>query len=102
MVLLEGKAKEGRRILKSLQAIVNARADLDADKVLDEVEAFGQRLASIDPDVQLCVLDYFPAFRRQSLRRPAPAEMLRVKRNLEGAGLRTVVAQTAVGYLGPR
>jgi pyruvate formate lyase activating enzyme len=65
------------------------------------VEAFGRRLAGIDPDVQLCVLDYFPTFRRQALRRPRPAEMLNVKRILEGAGLRTVVVQTSIGHVGP-
>jgi pyruvate formate lyase activating enzyme len=69
---------------------------------LDEVEAFGRRLASINPDVQLCVLDYFPAFRRQDLHRPAPSEMLAVKRLLEGVGLRTVVVQTAIGHVGPQ
>ena len=69
---------------------------------LDEVGEFGRRLASIDPEVQLCVLDYFPTFRRRELRRPHPSEMLNVKRVLEGAGLRTVVVQTAIGHLGPR
>ncbi len=69
---------------------------------LDEVEEFGRRLASMDPEVQLCVLDYFPTFRRQELRRPHPSEMLNVKRTLEGAGLRTVVVQTAIGHFGPR
>jgi len=69
---------------------------------LDEVGEFGRRLTNIDPDVQLCVLDYFPTFRRQELRRPRPSEMLNVKRMLEGAGLRTVVVQTAIGHFGPR
>ena len=50
----------------------------------------------------VCVLDYFPTFRRQELRRPRPSEMLNVKRTLEGAGLRTVVVQTAIGHFGPR
>jgi len=68
---------------------------------LHEVEAFGQRLAAIDPKVQLCVLDYFPSFHRQQLRRPDPSEMLDVKRILEGTGLRTVVVQTAIGHFGP-
>jgi pyruvate formate lyase activating enzyme len=68
---------------------------------LDEVQEFGRRLASIGPEVQLCVLDYFPTFRRRHLRRPSPAEMLRVKRVLEEAGLHTVVVQTAVGHFGP-
>lgn len=68
---------------------------------LDEVDAFGRRLAGIDPQVQLCVLDYFPTFRRRDLRRPQPSEMLEIKRILEGAGLRTVVVQTAIGHVGP-
>jgi pyruvate formate lyase activating enzyme len=68
---------------------------------LDEVEAFGRRLAGIDPQVQLCVLDYFPTFRRQDLHRPRPSEMLEVRRILEGTGLSTVVVQTAIGHLGP-
>jgi pyruvate formate lyase activating enzyme len=68
---------------------------------LHEVEAYGRRLARIDPDVQLCVLDYFPSFRRQRLRRPDPSEMLSVKRILEGSGLHTVVVQTSIGHFGP-
>jgi pyruvate formate lyase activating enzyme len=67
----------------------------------DEVEKFGRRLASIDANVQLCVLDYFPTFRRRHLRRPEPAEMLAVKQVLEGTGLRTVIVQTTMGHLGP-
>ena len=69
---------------------------------MDEVEAFGRRLAGVDPRVQLCVLDFFPTFRRQDLRRPRPPEMLEVKRILEGTGLSTVVVQTAIGHVGPR
>jgi pyruvate formate lyase activating enzyme len=68
---------------------------------LREVEAFGQRLAGVDPDVQLCVLDYFPTFRRRGLHRPLPSEMLTVKRVLERTGLRTVVVQTTIGHFGP-
>lgn len=68
---------------------------------LDEVQDFGRRLATIGPHIQLCVLDYFPTFRRRDLRRPSPTEMLRVKRVLEETGLRTVVVQTAVGHFGP-
>ena len=47
------------------------------------------------------VLDYFPTFRRQNLHRPHLSEMLKAKRTLEGAGLRMVVVQTAMGHLGP-
>jgi pyruvate formate lyase activating enzyme len=68
---------------------------------LEEVAAFGRRLAGVDPDAQLCVLDYCPTFRRRALRRPSPSEMLEVKQILEEAGLRMVVAQTMIGHLGP-
>jgi pyruvate formate lyase activating enzyme len=39
---------------------------------LDEVEAFGRRLARIDPEVQLCVLYHFPTYRQKTQRRPRP------------------------------
>ena len=68
---------------------------------LDEVQEFGRWLAAIGADVQLCVLDYFPTFRRRDLRRPSPSEMLRVKWVLEETGSRAVVVQTAVGHSGP-
>jgi len=68
---------------------------------LEEVREFGRCLAAIGPEIQLCVLDYFPTFRRRDLRRPSPGEMLQVKRVLEGTGLHTVMVQTAVGHLGP-
>jgi pyruvate formate lyase activating enzyme len=68
---------------------------------LDEVREFGRRLAAIDLYTQLCVLDYFPTFRRRDLRRPSLNDMVRVKQILEETGLRTVVVQTAVGHLGP-
>jgi pyruvate formate lyase activating enzyme len=68
---------------------------------LDEVREFGKRLAEIDPSVQLCVLDYFPTFRRRDIKRPHPLEMLRVKRTLEQAGLKTVIVQTSIGHIGP-
>jgi pyruvate formate lyase activating enzyme len=68
---------------------------------LDGVESFGRRLASINREVQLCVLDYYPTFRRLDIGRPSAAEMLEVKRVLEGTGLTTVVVQTAYGHIGP-
>jgi len=68
---------------------------------LEEVARFGEKLASIDPDVQLCVLDYFPTFRRRDMERPSPKEMLKVKEALKGTGLRTVVVQTSIGHIGP-
>ena len=68
---------------------------------LEEVKEFGRRLAAIDPQTQLCVLDYFPTFRRRDLRRPRPGEMLMVKKLLEESGLKTVIVQTSIGHLGP-
>jgi len=68
---------------------------------LEEVRGFGRRLASIDPGLQLCVLDYFPTFRRRDIERPHPGEMLAVKRVLEQAGLKAVVVQTTIGHIGP-
>ena len=69
---------------------------------LEEVARFGDKLASMDPTVQLCVLDYFPTFRRMDLRRPSPKEMFKVKGLLEGVGLKAVVVQTSIGHFGPR
>ncbi len=68
---------------------------------LDEIAEAGRRVASIDPRIQVTVLDYFPAFRRRDLRRPSVAEMLEVKRVLEEQGLRTVIVQTEIGHVGP-
>jgi pyruvate formate lyase activating enzyme len=69
---------------------------------LQEVREFGQRLAAMDEGVQLCVLDYFPTFRRRwEIRRPYLNEMLAVKRTLEQTGLKAVVVQTVVGHIGP-
>ncbi|HID05606.1 MAG TPA: radical SAM protein [Armatimonadetes bacterium] len=68
---------------------------------LDEVHEFGKRLAAIKNDVQLCVLDYFPTFKRRNIKRPSVHEMLQVKRTLENAGLKTVIIQTQIGHIGP-
>jgi len=68
---------------------------------LEEVRDFGRKLASIDPGTQLSILDYFPTFRSRDIERPQPGEMLTVKRVLEGAGLKAVVVQTAIGHIGP-
>ncbi|MBI5166884.1 MAG: radical SAM protein [candidate division NC10 bacterium] len=68
---------------------------------LDEVMEFGERLALIDPFVQLCVLDYFPSFKRRGLKRPSVDEMLSVKKTLNDAGLKTVIVQTEAGHRGP-
>jgi len=68
---------------------------------LEEIAEAGDRIASIDPTIQVTVLDYFPTFRRRQLRRPSLSEMLEVKRVLEERGLGTVIVQTEWGHVGP-
>ena len=51
--------------------------------------------------VQVCVLDYRPAFRRTDLLRPEYEEMVSVWKLLIGTGLKTVICQTAKGHIGP-
>jgi len=67
---------------------------------LAEVEAMGRKIAAMNPEVQVCVLDYRPEFRAR-LARPSPREMMAVHETLRGAGLRTVVCQTELGHIGP-
>ena len=68
---------------------------------LDEIAKAGEKIASINPYLQVTVLDYFPAFRRRTLKRPSPTEMIKVKKILENAGLKTVIVQTSIGHIGP-
>ena len=68
---------------------------------LEELRALGDRIASMDPDVQVCLLDYFPAFRRRDIVRPSFEVMLEARAVLLDAGLKTVIAQTTYGHIGP-
>ena len=68
---------------------------------LDEIAEAGRKIASINPKIQVTVLDYFPAFRRKDIPRPTVKEMLKVKKILEDQGLRTVIVQTQIGHIGP-
>jgi pyruvate formate lyase activating enzyme len=68
---------------------------------LEEIAKAGDKIASIDPQIQVVVLDYFPTFRRKWLKRPTTSEMLKVKHVLEDRGLRTVIVQTEHGLIGP-
>jgi len=68
---------------------------------LEEIAKAGERIASINPNIQVTVLDYFPAFRRRYLRRPTVNEMLKVKKILEDQGLKCVIVQTRIGHIGP-
>ncbi len=67
---------------------------------LEEIEEIGEEICRIDDEVQLCVLDYRPEFRSR-IRRPSYSEMLEVHGMLKGIGLKTVICQTAYGYIGP-
>ncbi len=68
---------------------------------LEEVAEIGDKIASIDPELQVTVLDYFPTFRRRDIKRPTPRQMLEVKKILEERGLKTVIVQTSIGHIGP-
>ena len=70
-------------------------------KSLDEIQKMGNKIRTIDENVQVCVLDYRPAFRRSCIQRPEYNEMVNVWRILSGTGLKTVICQTAKGHIGP-
>ncbi|MEM3078026.1 MAG: radical SAM protein [Nitrososphaerales archaeon] len=69
---------------------------------LEEISRIGDRLCSIDPEVQVCVLDYRPEFRRMNIKRPTYGEMVSVWRLLKRTGLKTIVCQTEFGHIGPK
>ncbi len=68
---------------------------------LDEIQRIGDRLASWEPSVQICVLDYRSEFRARNLIRPSFNEMIQVKKALEQTGLNCVICQTTYGHIGP-
>lgn len=68
---------------------------------VQELEMMGEKLSEIDPEIQVCVLDYRPEFKRQNLVKPSYEEMEEVHRVLNGKGLKTVICQTERGHIGP-
>jgi pyruvate formate lyase activating enzyme len=66
-----------------------------------EIRQMGERILSIDPAIQVCVLDYRPEFRRREILRPGYQEMEQVYTTLKEIGLKTVICQTAYGHIGP-
>jgi len=68
---------------------------------LEEIEKMGEKIRKINEQVQVCVLDYRPAFRRMHIRRPEYEEMVNVWKILNGTGLKTVICQTIKGQIGP-
>ena len=69
---------------------------------LEEIAKVGDEIFNIDPEVQVCVLDYRPEFRRMNMLRPTYREMVEVWKILHGTGLRTVICQTEFGHIGPK
>ncbi len=61
----------------------------------------GENILKIKEDVQVCILDYRPEFRRTWLKRPDFEEMVEIKNILNGVGLKMVIAQTPLGHIGP-
>ncbi len=73
---------------------------------LEEVHTMGTEIASVDPDLQVCLLDYRPEFRLSHndsfrIRQPDYREMAEAADVLREAGLKIVIAQTIVGHIGP-
>ena len=74
--------------------------------ILLEVERIGKEISDIDPNLQVCVLDYRPEFRRgliegKVIERSSYQEMVEVYHLLRGTGLSTVLCQTPFGHIGP-
>jgi len=68
---------------------------------MEEVRRMGEEIYKVDPEVQVCVLDYRPEFRRRDISRPSFQEMVNVWRALKATGLKVVVCQTMYGHIGP-
>ena len=68
---------------------------------VDEIGLMGKKLCEIDPEIQVCVLDYRPEFKRLDLVKPTYDEMMAVHQLLKGDGLKTVICQTERGLIGP-
>ncbi len=66
----------------------------------EEIQEIGEKIAGLSETVQVCVLDYRPAFRK-NLEQPAVGEMIKIKEILNGTGLRNVFIQTSRGHIGP-
>ncbi len=66
-----------------------------------ELREIGDKLVSIDEKIQVCVLDYYPVFKRRNILRPTLKEMMEARDVLLESGLKTVLAQTPIGHIGP-
>jgi len=68
---------------------------------LDEIGLVGKKLYDINPNIQVCALDYRPEFERLDLQKPSHADMVKVYSVLKATGLKTVICQTERGLIGP-
>jgi len=68
---------------------------------IKELKKMAEKIRKINPQTQVCVLDYRPEFRRQNIKRPSYSEMIKIKKILNREGLKTVIAQTTHGHIGP-
>lgn len=66
----------------------------------DEIRKMGE-IFKIKSDIQVCVLDYRPEFRRKDIIKPSVDEMMEIKKLLNNTGLKTVIVQTDKGHFGP-
>jgi len=66
-----------------------------------EIGLIGEKLHQLDPEIQVCVLDYRPEFKRLDLIKPSYDEMVEVYKILRGKELKTVICQTEYGHIGP-
>ncbi len=66
----------------------------------EEIYDIGLRIADISEDVQVSVLNYRKAFRRE-MASPNEQEMIEIKEILNSTGLKTVIVQTMRGNIGP-
>jgi len=68
---------------------------------IKELKEMAEKIRKINPQLQVCVLDYRPEFRRQNIIRPSFKEMIKIKEILNNEGLETVIVQTTHGHIGP-
>lgn len=68
---------------------------------LKEIEIMGQKIAQLNPDVQVSALDYRAEYRRPDLPPPTDQEMREVHSLLKSTGLKTVICQIRGNHIGP-
>ncbi|MEM1739176.1 MAG: radical SAM protein [Candidatus Methanomethylicaceae archaeon] len=68
---------------------------------MEEMAKIGEEIYKINNEVQVCVLDYRPEFRRMNISRPSFDEMMEIWKLFKSIGLKTVICQTIYGHIGP-